>query len=292
MPDFRYRNTERFNNTKKISISWSMYYYFKFFFIRFNFFIFLCLSIFFLIHFKKNNIYQDGKIKNIIFKISSPHILVLKGFNSCVKFLDDTVFSIFRIRKENKSLQQKNFELQMKNVDYSILQYENQELKNILNYISNKKNINFKILKLNILNKNIFSNRAIVKIDKDFQVKENDLVLNSNGNLIARVVNVNEDQAEILLITDLKSRISGKTEQSNLNVVLSGNGDKYLNINYIDGEYYNLSENENVYVYGDLLYNMSENFPIGKIVKTNNNFRVKININFNQLDYVIVVNER
>jgi cell shape-determining protein MreC len=240
-----------------------------------------------LLYFKKND-FLEKKIKNVVIKISTPEILVINAVNRVFVMFNDIYYYIINTKSEILKLKQDNFLLKQQLMGFDYTKKENEQLKQIVNLASTKNIKKYKTIKLDILNNNIYSN--IIRIAYGFNdgLHEKNLIMDINGNLIGRVINVGENDSEILLIINPISKISARTEKSKINMILYGNKTKFLNISYINGENYNFKNNERVFIHSN---DDSSNFDIGVLVKTKQGFKVKINSDFNKINHGIIVLE-
>jgi cell shape-determining protein MreC len=166
------------------------------------------------------------------------------------------------------------------------LKKENEQLKQIVNLASRENIKGYKPVRLNTLNSNVYSNRVGIQHGLADGLHEGDPVIDMEGNLIGKIIRLQENNSEIMLITDPNSKISARTEKSKINMILLGNRTKFLGIGYIDGEEYNFKDNEGVFISSHVGGN---NFNVGVLVKTKQSPRVMVNSNFNKISYAVVV---
>lgn len=236
---------------------------------------------------------QNSKIiditRNTVFFMAKPQLIIIKSCNIIINRFGYTINFFSSIRRENKIIKKENLDLKIELLKLDILEDENQELKNILNFVAKNSILDYTIKKINILNRGDFINKAQITLSEDDKIKENDLVVDNEGNLVGRIVNLNNKYAEILLLTDSKSKLPAKLANSKIKVLLEGNENTNLKIGFFLGEKFNLKDGELAFTSddGDVL---QDGIPIGKIIKKKNGeFFVKINANLGSIDYVIIL---
>jgi cell shape-determining protein MreC len=275
-------------NARIRTTPYSFNYYLKTLIRGINYLFFLLLSLIMLISFGKDNHPYEENIKKFIIKISTPELLVVKGVNGFIRIINDVYYYIINTKSEIKRLRQDNFSLKQQLLGMDSLKRENSQLKKIINITGAKNVFKYKSIKLNILNRNIYSSMANSSSNYGTMngFSEGDFVIDNDGNLVGRLINVLKNSSEILLITDNISKILAKTEKSKINIILSGNGSKILDIHYIEGEDYNFEINENVFVSFD---NNIGDFDVGTLVRTRQGFAVRVKSKFNKINEGIVV---
>ncbi len=279
------------NKYGKTNFASSIAYYLKIVCNRVFYSFLVILSILILI-LQKKNFHFINNTKQLIIFFSKPEILIVNGIDSIIDRLNYTIGFFSQINRNNKILKKENLNLKIKLLKLNILEDENKELKNILNFVSKNYITKYTIKKINILNKNSFINRAEIEIKNNDNISENDLVIDNYGNLVGRVINIKDNYAEILLITDNISKFPAKLENSKVKVLLEGDESKTLKINFFLGEKFNIKENENVFTSsdGDVI---QEGIRIGKVVKNKNgDFKVKINTVLCKINYVVILHNK
>lgn len=109
----------------------------------------------------------------------------------------------------------------------------------------------------------------------------------ANNQLIGRVVQVSKNYSKILLLTDLASRIPVMTVNSRTKFIAAGEMNKYLSCKYLN-EHQQLQEVELVVTNGDDV-EIPANIIVGAIIKQDNNFYIKPNLDFDQLEFVQIL---
>ena len=267
----------------------SFVYYIKIVYNKLSFFIMLLLSTFLIINYN-NNSSINKYINTSIQSISKPCVYVVNAIDNGVKNIFSFIHNITFLYKENNTLKQENELLRQKLFDLDNLEYENQNLKNISNYINNNKIPNFITLKYNIIAKGKFSNKITLNIGSESGLNDGNLVIDKYNNFIGKIVRSKDNYSEIMLITDINSKIEAITYKNKIKLIVNGTNSDYLNILYVANEEYELFEDDLVFFMNNNAILPSELY-IGKIVKIDNEFKVKIDKNFNDIDYITVINK-
>ena len=213
------------------------------------------------------------------FVVSIPENLIKNTF---IEITDYTTF--FKDYKDNKK---ELSELKSSSVSSAIIQFENNELKELINdYVSSSNKILAKIivdqdspfLKSIIINKGSKDN---IKIGTNIY---------DQAYLVGRVIEVNYKTARVLLLSDLNSNVPVSIAPQNIQAIITGSGDNNGEIKYIkDGLEDKFDEKSIVYKSGAGAI-FKSGIPIGKIQlkenDTTNKFDVEFYSDFSQLKYV------
>ena len=177
--------------------------------------------------------------------------------------------------------------LKSSNVSSAIIQFENKELKELINdYVSSSNKILAKIivdqdspfLKSIIINKGSKDN---IKIGTNIY---------DQAYLVGRVIEVNYKTARVLLLSDLNSNVPVSIAPQNVQAIITGSGDNKGEIKYIkDGLEDKFDEKSIVYTSGTGAI-FKSGIPIGKIQLKKNDTKSKFDVefysDFSQLKYV------
>ena len=178
--------------------------------------------------------------------------------------------------------------LRSKNISSEITQYENQELKELINdYISSSDKILAKIivdhdspfLKSIIINKGSKDN---IKIGTNIY---------DQAYLVGRVIEVNYKTSRVLLLSDLNSNVPVTIAPQNIQAIITGGGDNLGQIKYIrDGLLEEFTEESIVYTSGTGAI-FKSGIPIGRLKviseeEKNKKIYVEFYSDFSQLKYV------
>ena len=214
--------------------------------------------------------------------------------NTFEEISDYTTF--FNDYKKNKK---ELSNLKSDNISSDIIQYENKELKKLINeYVSSSDKILAKIivdqdspfLKSIIINK---GSRDNIKIGTN---------IFDQSYLVGRVIEVNYKTARVLLLSDLNSNVPVSIAPQNVQAIITGSGDKDSRIKYIKDSLENKFNEQSIVYTSGTGGIFKSGIPIGKvkIIKDDGNteFNVKFYSDFSQLKYVfaevttkILVNE-
>ena len=200
-------------------------------------------------------------------------------------FLDISEYTNFynNYKKNKKELS----ELKSVNISSSIIQFENKELKELINeYVSSSNKIlariivdqNSPFLKSIIINK---GSRDDIKIGTNIFDK---------SYLVGRVIEVNYKTARVLLLSDLNSNVPASIAPQNVQAIITGSGNRYGEIKYIKEDIDNkFNEQSIVYTSGTGAI-FKSGIPIGRVRIQNdekkNKFNVEFYSDFSQLKYV------
>ena len=225
----------------------------------------------------------------VVDTISKPCVYSVNVINNSSKFLFKLLESIIFVYKENNILKKQNEKLKEERLVILNLKYENENLKKLTNFIKSNEVSDYKTVKYNAITKNKYESKIRLNIGKNDNIKNNDIVVDKDGNLVGKTVRTTDDSTEVMLLTDIDSKIEAITLQNRVKLILNGSNSTYLDILYINDNEYKLLE-------GDSVFFMNNNpslkeFYIGKIVKVNNEFKVKIGNNFNYIDYITIINQ-
>lgn len=139
---------------------------------------------------------------------------------------------IFILKQENHELKKELYQLKLQQKSLENLIEENTRLKALLELKESKKEV---LTVAKIVSKGFNSFSKTVWIDKGTAqgVKINMPVITFNG-LIGKIISTSKDFSEVLLITDPNFSVSVKVERTNIEGILSGNGNscvlKYIPI--------------------------------------------------------------
>ncbi len=189
--------------------------------------------------------------------------------------------------KEFKKNRVELSQLKSRNVSNEITQYENIELKELINdYVSSSDKILAKIIvdKGSPFLKSIIINKG----SKDsIRIGTN---IYDQSYLVGRVIEVNYKTSRVLLLSDLNSNVPVTIAPQNIQAIITGSGDNIAQIKYIKkGISDELTDESIVYTSGTGAI-FKSGIPIGKIRVIENDqskkFGVEFYTDFSQLKYV------
>ena len=204
--------------------------------------------------------------------------------NTFIEILDYTTFYSDYKKKKNELS-----ELKSNYVSSEIIQYENQELKELINdYVSSSDKILAKII---VDHDSPFLKSIIINKGSKDGVKIGTNIYDQSY-LVGRVIEVNFKTSRVLLLSDLNSNVPVTIAPQNVQAIITGTGKNYGQIKYIkDGLSEEFNEKSIAYTSGTGAI-FKSGIPIGKLKKIENNSSVKFEIefysDFSQLKYVFV----
>ena len=192
--------------------------------------------------------------------------------------------SFFKDYKKNKK---ELNNLRSENVSSDIIQFENKELKQLINeYVSSSDKILAKIivdqnspfLKSIIINK---GSRDNIKIGTN---------IFDQSYLVGRVIEVNYKTARVLLLSDLNSNVPVSIAPQNIQAIITGSGDNSSQIKYIKDSMKNEFNEKSIAYTSGTGGIFKSGIPVGKvkIIKEDNSkkFNIEFYSDFSQLKYV------
>ena len=279
----RYYNNKNSNESVK-----AIKYYFYTFFLRISFLVFIILSII-SINLSSSSKKFDNTLRNKIFFTFKPFYVVAEAPFNLLFDLGRSIKNILLTNSINKRLLEENIilkDLYTKSLD---TKKENENLKNMLNYVDNFKNeYNYTTSKIYLEPKNSIVNAVILNIGSKNNIKEGDLVLGINKNVIGRVINVSDTKAKVLLLSDVNSNIPARTVDTGEKFILSGTNSNFLEISHYNSKNPEIIDGDLVLTSGDSDI-IPDGIPIGKIKKENGKIKVIMNENANTVFNVLVI---
>ena len=200
-------------------------------------------------------------------------------------FLDITDYAtFFNDYKKNKEELNK---LKSKNTNFEIVQYENKELKELINdYISSSDKILAKII---VDHESPFLKSIIINKGSKDNIKIGTNIFDQ-AYLVGRVIEVNYKTSRVLLLTDLNSNVPVTISPQNIQAIITGTGKNNGQIKYIkDGFFDQFSEQGIIYTSGTGAI-FKSGIPVGKLEiiedKSSTKYNVDFYSDFSQLKYV------
>lgn len=279
----RYYNNKSSNESVK-----AIKYYFYTFFLRVSFLVFIILSII-SINLSFSNKNFDNFLRNKIFFTFKPFYVVAEAPFNLLFDLGRSIKNILLTNSTNKRLLEENIilkDLYAKSLD---VKKENENLKSILNYVDSFKNeYNYITSKIYWEPKSSIANAVILNVGTKNNIKEGDLVLGINKNVIGRVVNVSDTNTKVLLLSDVNSNIPARTVNTGEKFILSGTNSNFLEISHYNSKNPEIVDGDLVLTSGDSDI-IPDGIPIGKIKKENGKIKVIMNENANTVFNVLVI---
>ena len=229
--------------------------------------------------------YLKAAISEIVYRssfvVSIPENIAKSAFTEVVEYT--TFFNSF---KKNR------MELESLKSDYvsnEIIQYENKELKELINdYVSSSDKILAKII---VDHDSPFLKSIIINKGSKDNIKIGTNVYDQSY-LVGRVIEVNYKTSRVLLLSDLNSNVPVTIAPQNIQAIVTGSGSDYGQIKYIkSGLTEDLVDESIVYTSGTGAI-FKSGVPIGilQTFKENsvNEYKVEFYSDFSQLKYVFV----
>ena len=200
-------------------------------------------------------------------------------------FLEISEYTNFynNYRKDKKELDI----LRSKNISNDITQFENIELKELINdYVSSSDKILAKII---VDHKSPFLKSIIINKGSKDNIRIGTNIYDQSY-LVGRVIEVNYKTSRVLLLSDLNSNVPVSIAPQNIQAIITGSGNNYGEIKYIkDGIDDKFDEKNIVYTSGTGGI-FKSGIPIGRIkvikTETDSKFNVEFFSDFSQLKYV------
>ncbi len=215
------------------------------------------------------------------FVVSIPENLAKNTFTEVSDYT--TFFKDYKKTKDELNI------LKSKDISSEITQYENKELKELINdYISSSDKILAKII---VDHDSPFLKSIIINKGSKDNIKIGTNVYDQSY-LVGRVIEVNFKTARVLLLSDLNSNVPVTIAPQNVQAIITGRGDDFAEIKYIkqglDNEF---DEKSIVYTSGTGAI-FKSGIPIGKVrieeSDKSKKFNVEFYSDFSQLKYVFV----
>ena len=178
-------------------------------------------------------------------------------------------------------------ELRSRNISSEITQYENKELKELINdYVSSSDKILAKII---VDHDSPFLKSIIINKGSKDKIKIGTNIYDQSY-LVGRVIEVNYKTSRVLLLSDLNSNVPVTVAPQNIQAIITGRGDDFGQIKYIkEGLSDELTEESIVYTSGTGAI-FKSGIPIGKLKINEEDIDKKMYVefysDFSQLKYV------
>ena len=211
------------------------------------------------------------------FVVSIPENLIKNSFLEVKDY--STFFSDYKRNKKELN------ELKSNNISSEIIQFENKELKELINnYVSSSDKVLAKII---VDQDSPFLKSIIINKGSKDEIKIGTNIYDQNY-LVGRVIEVNYKTARVLLLSDLNSNVPVSIAPQNIQAIITGSGENDAKIKYIkDGFANKFNEKSIVYTSGTGGI-FKSGIPIGRIKNDSdeNKFKIEFYSDFSQLKYV------
>mgnify|MGYP003322204470 FL=1 len=227
--------------------------------------------------------YLKAGLSEVVYR-SSFIVSVPENFikNSAINIIEYTTF--FNKYQKNKD---ELDNLKSDFVSNEIIQYENQELKVLIDdYISSSNKILAKII---VDHDSPFLKSIIINKGSKDDIKIGTNIYDQSY-LVGRVIEVNYKTSRVLLLSDLNSNVPVTIAPQNIQAIVTGSGENYGQIKYIKaGLSEELVDESIVYTSGTGAI-FKSGVPIGKLrsdkIGSSNSYNVEFYSDFTQLKYV------
>jgi len=192
-----------------------------------------------------------------------------------------TFFNNYKKDKEELNKLKSNY------VSSEITQYENKELKELINdYVSTSNKILAKII---VDHNSPFLKSIIINKGSKDNIKIGTNIYDQSY-LVGKVIEVNYKTSRVLLLSDLNSNVPVTIAPQNIQAIITGTGSNYGQIKYIkDGFLEEFTDQSIIYTSGTGAI-FKSGIPIGKVGNIEDNSSNKFNVeffsDFSQLKYV------
>jgi len=264
-------------------------YYFITLFNQLFYSILVILSILLIITSHKNKEF-DIYIRENIINITRPVVTTIEYpvnlFAISVLEIRDFVFA----KRDNKILREQNKNLEILYRESLNIKNENNNLKKLLSFVENNSFYNYKTSKIFYTSRNSVINKIIIKSGKKDNLIENSLVLGDEGGVLGRIVNLGESLSDVLLLTDINSKIPVVIlGEKRTKGILIGTGSDKPKVLYLDKNH-NIKKGDLVYTSGDNKLIVSGLY-IGEVAKVKKEeIKIKLYQNIKKIDNVLILN--
>ena len=247
-------------------------------------FITLCLLL--IATSKFNNKITDAISMRIVeYSMPASHIVSF-SINLVVKTCTD-LRDLIDAKDRNSILIQENEKLKSFYIKSLSIHQENIQLKEILKY-AGLRSSKYVVARLIAQPYQTYSRNVFIDSGSINGVKEDDIVTSNNG-LIGRVTQVGENKSQVLLATDINSRIPIVVSGSKTKGILAGNNSNKMEILYLEKSHH-ITTGDLVFTSGD-----GDSLPpgllIGVVTKVDKGYaEIEMVENINNLDVVSVIN--
>ena len=215
---------------------------------------------------------------------------IISSLYSPINTINNSVnnfYNILNVYNLNKKLTSEYDNYSKLENDLIILKKENREYKNLLN-ISDDIEYNFVTSKIISRSNLSYTKSVILASGKNDNITLGSPVIYENS-LLGFISELGNTSSRLISITDGTVKIPSIIFEKNLNIIVSGNNDKYLEILNLNN-FPNIKDGDKVFTSGDG-NKFPENLFIGTIkTKKNGDFIVEPSLDINRLNYVYILN--
>ena len=215
---------------------------------------------------------------------------IISSLYSPINTINNSVnnfYNILNVYNLNKKLTSEYDNYSKLENDLIILKMKNSEYKNLLN-ISDDLEYNFVTSKIISKSNLSYTKSVILSSGKNDNITLGSPVIYENS-LLGFISELGNTSSRLISITDGTVKIPSIIFEKNLNIIVSGNNDKYLEILNLNN-FPNIKDGDKVFTSGDG-NKFPENLFIGTIkTKKNGDFIVEPSLDINRLNYVYILN--
>ena len=213
------------------------------------------------------------------FVVSIPENFIKRTFTNIIDYT--TFFNDYNKNKKELS------KLKSKNISSEIIQFENKELKELINdYVSSSDKILAKII---VDHNSPFLKSIIINKGSKDNIKIGTNIYDQSY-LVGRVIEVNYKTARVLLLSDLNSNVPVSIAPQNIQAIITGSGENYAEVKYIKEVIDNKFDEKSIVYTSGTGAIFKSGIPIGKIAikesEVGTKFFVEFYSDFSQLKYV------
>ena len=215
---------------------------------------------------------------------------IISSLYSPINTINNSVnnfYNILNVYNLNKKLTSEYDNYSKLENDLIILKMKNSEYKNLLN-ISDDLEYNFVTSKIISKSNLSYTKSVILASGKNDNITLDSPVIYENS-LLGFISELGNTSSRLISITDGTVKIPSIIFEKNLNIIVSGNNDKYLEILNLNN-FPNIKDGDKVFTSGDG-NKYPENLFIGTIkTKKNGDYIVEPSLDINSLNYVYILN--
>ena len=215
---------------------------------------------------------------------------IISSLYSPINTINNSVnnfYNILNVYNLNKKLTSEYDNYSKLENDLIILKMKNSEYKNLLN-ISDDIEYNFVTSKIISRSNLSYTKSVILASGKNDNITLGSPVIYQNT-LLGFINELGNTSSRLISITDGTVKIPSIIFEKNLNIIVSGNNDKYLEILNLNN-FPNIKDGDKVFTSGDG-NKFPENLFIGTIkTKKNGDYIVEPSLDINSLNYVYILN--
>ncbi len=227
--------------------NYSLQHHFGQLFKRIELIFFIVLSLVFLATSKANKNITD----DVSFAFVGVSLPVVKfaafPFNTIINLLINFQ-ELIDAKKENISLKEENNKMRTLYVKAININNENQELKNLLQFVV-PKSAHFVVAKISGRSHGLFNQNLFIDSGTNRDIAEGSMVTGAIG-MIGRVVDVTENKSRLMLVTDPSSRIPVIASKARARGVLIGTNNNLMEILYLS-KHHQIKVNDMIFTSGD-----------------------------------------